>query len=392
MNTIQNFFTTQSVSSTLLYLSLAIFTGAMLGKIKFKGIGFGAAGVLFTGILIAHFGAPIDVQTLHFARDFGLIFFVYSIGLSMGPRFFSSFKKDGLLLNILAVVIVLGGFGIALLIYRFTGISRIAVAGIMSGAVTNTPSLGAAQEVLAGQGASEAVIAQTGMAYASTYPFGVLGVILSMVLLRVFFKIKIDHEIQKCTDYTIGEQAKKETWEAPSILLLFLGIFIGVLVGSIPIFFPGLPAPAKLGLAGGPLLVAILLGHKGRIGKANFHMSPQVIFFMRDLGILLFLTCVGLLSGGTFVETILNGGWQWMLYGTAVTFIPVMVVGVIARLMKINYLKICGMLGGATTNPPALDFINGIAPVQAQAAAYAMVYPLAMLLRILLIQVFLLVT
>ncbi len=552
MSTLHDFFTTQSIASTVLYLCLTAFTGVLIGKLEVKGIKLGIAGVLFSGIAIAHFGAPIDAHILHFIRDFGLILFVYSIGLSMGPRFFSSFKKDGLLLNFLAIGAVLGGFGIAYGIYYFTDLSPAVVIGTLSGAVTNTPSLGAAQQVLAEQGANAGVVAETGMAYALAYPFGILGIIITMLLIRWLFKININSEVKNYTDslsnseiklqsveitvsnpnlfgktidhlqhilnkefavsriirngesciatdteivqggdilcgvsaqnfipnleFKVGEVkivqnienspgpfaminvlltnkkltgktieqvgiyrrypanitriyrsgmeilpnlqttlelgdtvrvvGKKEVLNAvkkelgdsvhelakPNIISIFLGIFAGVLLGSIPVFLPGLPAPAKLGLAGGPLLVAILLGYKGRIGKMSFYMTPGANLFMREMGIILFLACVGLLSGEKFVETLLNGGWQWMLYGIAMTLTPILVVGVIAKFLKVNYLKICGFVAGCMTDPPALEFANGIAPGQAQAAAYATVYPITMFLRVLLAQIFVLMT
>lgn len=552
MNTIHEFFTTQSIASTVLYLCLTAFTGVLIGKLEIKGIKLGIAGVLFSGIAIAHFGAPIDAHILHFIRDFGLILFVYSIGLSMGPRFFSSFKKDGLKLNFLAMGAVLGGFGIACAIYYFTDLSPAVIIGTLSGAVTNTPSLGAAQQVLAEQGVSAGVVAETGMAYALAYPFGIMGIIITMLLIRWIFRINIDKEVKNYTDTlsnsevklqsveitlsnpnlfgktidyiqhmlnkelaisriirkgesiiaidteivqegdiicgasaqhfihnlefkvgkvqitqnienspgpfaminvlmtskklsgktieqvgiyrrypanitriyrsgmeilpslqttlelgdTIRVVGKKEVLNAvkkelgdsvnelakPNIVSIFLGIFAGVLLGSIPVFIPGLPAPAKLGLAGGPLLVAILLGHKGRIGKLSFYMTPGANLFMREMGIILFLACVGLLSGEKFIETLLNGGWQWMLYGVAMTFIPIMLVGIIAKFMKVNYLKICGFIAGSMTDPPALEFANSIAPGQAQAAAYASVYPITMFLRVLLAQIFVLMT
>jgi Predicted permease len=153
-----------------------------------------------------------------------------------------------------------------------------------------------------------------------------------------------------------------------------------------------LPAPAKLGLAGGPLLIAILLGYKGRIGTLSFYMTPGANMFMRELGIILFLSCVGLLSGERFIETLLNGGWQWMLYGVAITFIPIFIAAIIGRMLNLNYLKICGCIAGSMTDPPALEFANSIAPVQAQGAAYATVYPLTMFLRVLLAQIFILLT
>jgi putative transport protein len=543
-------FTTQSIASTVLYLCLTAFLGVMIGKLAFKKVKLGIAGVLFSGIVIAHFGAPIDEHTLHFIRDFGLILFVYSIGISMGPQFFSSFKKDGIILNLLATGIVFGGFGIACLIYFLTDLSPSVVAGILCGAVTNTPSLGAAQQVLTDQGYGTEIVSQTAMSYAVAYPFGIMGIIITMFLIKFIFKIKTDSELKtyneslgdndsklqsveirvtnaslfgqkieqvksltdkdlavsrvkrngksmlatndillvegdiicgvaaqntihnienkvghveirnnkdeisgtlamtnilmtnkKLTGKTIEQigiyrrypanitrifrgglkllptmqttlelgdtirivgqkqaltHIRKELGDSinelakPNIISIFLGIFAGILLGSIPIFIPGLPAPAKLGLAGGPLLIAILLGYKGRIGKLNFYMTPGANLFIRELGIILFLACVGLLSGGKFIETILHGGWLWMLYGVAITFIPLLIVSFIARLLRINYLRICGFISGSMTDPPALEFANSIAPGQAQASAYATVYPLTMFLRILLAQLFIL--
>ena len=547
-----DFFTTQSVGATVLYLCLTAFLGVWLGKLGAKGIKLGIGGVLFSGILIAHLGAPIDEHTLHFVRDFGLILFVYSIGLNMGPRFFSSFRKDGLVLNMLAMSVVFGGFVIAYLIYRFSDLSPAVVVGILCGAVTNTPSLGAAQQALTEQGVVPSVVSETGMAYAMAYPFGIIGIILTILIIKVFFRIKTDVEIKKYTDsisdsemklhsveiavsnpnlygknidfikhfmdkelaisriirdgesvittdeeiiregdiicgvsaqnmidnlnFKIGKviisgnntdipgplaiinvlmtnqklagktieqvgiyrrypanitrifrsgmkilptlettlelgdtikvvgkkevlnDVKKELGDSvnelakPNIVSVFLGIFIGIILGSIPIFIPGLPAPAKLGLAGGPLLIAILLGYKGRIRHLNFYMTPGANHFIREMGIILFLACVGLLSGGEFVKTIVNGGWQWMIYGTAITFIPILIVGTVGRLLKVNYLKLSGCIAGSMTDPPALEFANSIAPSQAQSTAYAAVYPLTMFLRVLLAQIFVLMT
>ena len=552
MNFLQSLFTTSGVASTMIYLCLAAFLGVLLGKLEIKKIKLGVAGVLFSGLLIAHFGAPIDEHVLHFVRDFGLILFVYSIGIDMGPRFFSSFKKDGLMLNLLAIGIVVGGFAIAYLIYCFTDLSPAIIVGILCGAVTNTPSLGAAQQVLTEQGSAAAASAvETGMAYAVAYPFGIFGIIITMLLIRLFFRIKLDKETKDYTETLGGNETKLESVEItvsnpnlygrnidyikhimdrelavsrifrngeyilatdeeiiqpgdiiygvsaqnlienlqfkigkvliadqgeingplaainilvtnnsiagktieqvgiyrrypanitrifrngmkilptlkttlelgdtvkvvgkkeilndvrkelgdsvkelakPNIVSIFLGIFLGIILGSIPIFIPGLPAPAKLGLAGGPLLIAILLGYKGRVSKLSFYMTPGANLFMKEMGIILFLSCVGLLSGGKFVETIMNGGLQWMLYGVLITFVPIMLVGITGRLLKINYLKLCGCIAGSMTDPPALEFANGIAPVQAQSTAYASVYPLTMFLRVLLAQIFVLIT
>lgn len=548
----KDLFTTPGLTSTLLILCLTAFSGILIGKIQVKKIKLGIAGVLFSGILIAHWGFPIDEHVLHFLRDFGLILFVYSIGVDMGPRFFSSFKKDGLTLNVIATGIVVCGFVVAYVIYRITDLSPAVVVGIMSGAVTNTPSLGAAQQLLSEQGGELAnAAADSGMGYAVAYPFGILGIILTMLLVRLIFRINVDKEIQDYNDSLGGNESKLQSVEIkvnnpnlygkqisyikqvidkelaisrifrereyiiatdtevirpgdvilgvssqkfidnlgikigdvtvyekkeisgmlssanvlltnrklagktidqigiyrrypanitriyrsgieilpnmtttlelgdtvkivgkkeiindvkkelgnsvkelakPNIFSVFLGIFIGIIIGSIPIFIPGIPAPAKLGLAGGPLLVAILLGNRGRIGKMNFYMTPGANLFMREMGIILFLSCVGLLAGGKFVETIMNGGLQWLFYGALITIIPLLLVSIIARIFKVNYLKICGCISGAMTDPPALEFANSIASVQIQSTAYATVYPLTMFLRILLTQVFILIT
>ena len=164
------------------------------------------------------------------------------------------------------------------------------------------------------------------------------------------------------------------------------------MLGSIPIFIPGLPAPARLGLAGGTLIVAILLGHKGRIGKMNLYMLPGANMMVREIGIVLFLSSVGLLAGEQFWQTLLHGGWKRMIYGAIITFLPVIVVAIIARWMKVNYLTITGCIAGAMTDSPALEFANSMAPVQAQATAYAAVYPMAMFIRVVLAQLFILTT
>ena len=174
----------------------------------------------------------------------------------------------------------------------------------------------------------------------------------------------------------------------PNIVPMFIGIFLGIIVGSIPIAIPGMPVPAKLGIAGGPLLIALILGHKGRIGKLNFYMTYGANLMLREFGIVLFLSAVGLLAGGNFVHTLVDGGgWVWMIYGAMITFIPMFIVALTAYFMKVNYLKICGLIAGASTDPPILEFANSLAPTPAQSSAYATVYPLSMFLRIVVAQV-----
>lgn len=544
METIATLFSSSGLASTLLFLCLTALIGIAIGKIEVKNIKLGIAGVLFAGLAVSHFGATTDVEILHFIKEFGLILFVYAIGIDVGPRFFSTLRSEGLKLNLLAGSIVIMGFGIAYGLYFITDMSAAEITGIMCGAVTNTPSLGAAQQILIESGRNTAEVA--GMAYAVAYPFGIIGIILSMLLIRTIFKIKIDTEVAEYNqqngasnaslesveirvtnpnllgkklsyiktlvdkelvisrierdgifiiandevelqagDLVYGASSKKHLtslrmkmgqveiggkkevsgdlgiynilvtnrkiagntieqigiyrrYEAnitrifragieilptltttlelgdtvrvvgkkailkevqkeigdslkelstPNVLPIFLGIFAGIIIGSMPISIPGLPFPAKLGLAGGPLLVAILLGYKGRIGKLDFYMNPGANMLLKELGIILFLSAVGLSAGGQFVDTLLNGGYMWMLYGAAITLIPILIVGIYARMKHYNYLKICGIIAGAMTDPPALEFANAVAPIQAQSTAYATVYPLTMFLRILFAQI-----
>lgn len=538
--------TQPDTASTIIIICLVAVLGILFGKLKFFKIKLGIAGILFSGLLIGHLGAETDPHVLHFIKEFGLILFVYSIGLEVGPRFIPSLRKNGLRINLLASGIVVMGFLTAIAIQFIFDVPISVITGVMCGAVTNTPSLGAAQQTITDVMSSAAQTEVVGMAYAVAYPFGIFGIIISMILIRIIFKIKISDEEEKykkevtglagklvainieitnqnlvgktieflintCnknfvlsrierngeffaadTEILIKEGDKlygvsieanfdqiklnigtiKRTKEQeitgrlgmkhvlitnkaisgksikevgisrqypvnitrlyrngnelmpteedsiqfgdtvrivgerkslpqvasllgnslkelahPNILPIFMGILFGIIIGLVPIYIPGLPAPAKLGLAGGPLLIALVLGHFGRIGKMDFYMTPSANLFIRELGIVLFLACVGLSSGKYFVQTLLNEGYIWMLYGVVITFLPLMLFAIIARVMKLNYLSICGLLSGSMTDPPALEFANSIAPVQAQSTAYATVYPLVMFLRVLLAQI-----
>ncbi len=546
MDEILKVFSGPSTASTLVFLSIVGFVGILVGKLKMGSLKLGIAGVLFVGLLVGHLGANIDGHVLHFVKEFGLILFVYSIGIEIGPRFLSSLRNNGLQLNIFAALIVFLGFGIAFGIKYAFNLDLEVVAGLFSGSVTNTPSLGAAQALLTDLNNGAPMAAErAGMAYALAYPFGVMGIILVMALVRMFFKIKTEDEIARHKAETEATTGNAQTVQAtlenpnlfgktlaeltpniskefvvsrllrgekiivprgktvlekgdiltclchkeeieeiklvigevkplekvefngqmtmrhitmtnrriagktlrdihlssmypanitrifrgqteiiptsntrlefgdrlrivgqrdkmdgvakflgnsmrdlshPNLVPLFIGVLLGIVLGSIPIMIPGLPMPAKLGLAGGPLVVALILGHIGRIGKFDFYMTPSANHFIRELGIILFLACVGLGSGKNFWSTLINGGYMWMLYAAMITFFPLFIVAVIARIKKVNYLTICGFLAGSMTDPPALEFANNIAPVQAQATAYATVYPLTMFLRILMAQ------
>lgn len=535
------------ISITISILSLVAILGLWIGHWKIKGVGLGIGGVLFGGIIVSHFsdqyGLKLDPHTLHFVQEFGLILFVYTIGIQVGPGFFASLRKSGLKLNSLAVLIVILGAVAVVVLNKLFDVPLDIILGIYSGAVTNTPSLGAGQQILSELGMLN-ITETMGMAYAVAYPFGICGILLTMWLVRLFFKIKIDAEAKhfeleagrskpslekinvKVTNtnldnlqlrlvpgfdskqvvcsrikrgeeifvpkadsivqvgdvlHIIGSNAHlqqmkiiigeeialekaaiqghirtervavtndnvlgkrlmslsldqkygvvisrlnragvelvpngatalqfgdvlnivgdehdieraievlgnaKGKLQQVQMLPVFIRIGLGVLLGSIPFSLPGIPVALKLGLAGGPLVVALILARIGSIGKLYWFMPPSANLALREMGIVLFLSVVGLKSGGNFLHTLIDGeGFEWMGYGVFITFIPLMTVACIARFYnKINYLSICGLLAGSMTDPPALAFANSIKEENGAAAlSYATVYPLVMFLRI----------
>lgn len=554
MNWLLELFTKDSVAHAVLIYGLVIAIGVTLGKVKIFNISLGITWVLFVGIIASHFHLLINKEVEHFAREFGLILFVYSIGLQVGPGFVSSLKKQGLSLNILAAGVVLTGVLVTVTIHYITNTPIAVMAGIMSGAVTNTPGLGAAQQALADLKASGLNVEtpNLGLGYAVAYPFGVIGIILVLIFLRYIFKVDLskekaahkerllqgmpapstinleidnpqlfnqplkviksiintkivisriyhDGEIstpdsetilhegdiilavapkedfgklkilvgkesevdlikmksniisrrivvtkEEVTYKTIGSQrfinnqdftitrisragiefvATTDTifqigdivtavgreeavtlfakvlgnslkrLDHPNLAPIFFGIVIGVLFGSIPFAVPGIPAPVKIGLAGGPLIVAILMSRFG----PKLYLTPYVTqganLMLREIGIVLFLASVGLSSGEHFVEILVNGdGLYWMSYGVMITLIPLLVMGFVAKLVfKCSYFEICGLLSGASTDPPALAFATYSAGSDAPAITYATVYPLTMILRILMAQMMILV-
>jgi putative transport protein len=546
-------FTEDGIAHTILLYAFVIAMGVMIGKVKFFGVSLGVTFVLFVGILVGHLGFSANPELMHFMREFGLILFIYSIGLQVGPGFFSSFKKGGMQQNLLATSVVLLGVGVTIaLYYIFAGrIPMSMFVGILSGAVTNTPGLGAAQEALrqlfdAGQITE---IPQIALGYAVAYPLGVTGIIFSLIIIRVLFKVNLDKEHEKIkeninsTEGTkimtlkihskaihgknllqirklIGRQfvisrlfhegeysipkgetvlhnndivlvvAAEEDAEAvkellgdaieydwkesevkmisrrivitrdiingktlgslrlralnvnctrvirsgfdlfasedlvlqvgdrvvvvgspesikrieevlgntlnrlnePHLITLFIGIFLGIIFGSIPFFIPGMPMPVKLGLAGGPLVVAILLGRFGFKLKLITYTTQSANLLLREIGITLFLASVGIASGDKFVETVVHGdGLLWVACGVLITMIPLLIVGIFGRkVMKMNYFTLMGLLAGSTTDPPALAYANATAGNDAPAVAYSTVYPLTMFLRVILAQILIL--
>lgn len=468
MELLQKLFITHGVIQTVIALSLTIGFGILLGRVKIFTVSFGIGGILFSGIILGHFGISINQGFLQFIREFGLILFVYAIGISVGPTFLESLKDQGLKLNIVAVLIVLGGAALAVGCYFVFDLSIPQMVGMYSGAVTNTPGLGSANEAWGLVGGSPEAVSEglqvIGMAYAVAYPFGIFGIILTMMLLKSIFHINVEQELAEYeakqphhrfpSDIDIntltgvlvsrsvvsgknladlipqglkvigikrgneeflfdgawklrladivyvnpetGSEKLKQIAKAlgnnpktlahPEMLSIFTGIFLGVFFGSIPVMVPGLPTGLRLGVAGGTLIVAIILSRVQRCCGLTWYMDTGSNLLMRELGILLFLACVGLHAGTGFVQTLVHGpGLQWMGYGAIITFIPLFCAALFCRAVwKINFASICGLLAGSMTDPPALAFAMDNYGGEIPAAAYSTVYPLTMILRILM--------
>ena len=551
MDWLNNLIWGNGIAHSIFILTLVVAVGIYIGeKAKFKGITLGITWILFAAIACSHFGMRLDPLVESFAKDLGLILFVYSIGLQVGPSFFSSFRKGGVTLNLLAISIVLLGCLTAVIIHFATDIPMATMTGVLYGAVTNTPGLGAAEQTyLDTTGMTDPSIAS---GYAIAYPLGVVGILTSIVLLKLFFNIKNDKEEARVaqekgedkqikhidilltnpqvegirvrelsqithvklivsrlihvdgTDEmpggdtilhvgdkirmvggnedertmlllgdltTIPEDGKDETMhliskhvvvtksklngkrigdlniraayhititrirragiellatpdlilqlgdrltivgkknavekvaevfgnktkrlDSPNLASLFFGILLGVLIGSIPIHLPGLGLPFKLGLAGGALIVSILIGAFGPKMHLVTYTTSSANLMIREIGIALFLASVGFGAGKTFIPTLLDGGYMWIAYGVIITIIPLLIMGLVARLWcKMDYFTIMGLIAGSTTDPPALAYATAQSSVNDRAAvAYSTVYPVTMFLRVLMAQILIL--
>jgi len=459
-----------TIALSLIVICTVIALGKILGQCKLFGISLGATWILFVGIIFSHFGYVLNPEILHFLKEFGLILFVYSIGMQVGPGFFSSFRAGGVKLNLLATLLVFFGVLTTVILTKVTGTEPSTMVGVMSGAVTNTPGLGAAQQAyMDTKGVSEPGIA---LGYAVAYPLGVIGCILSFIAIRALLykdgnlsarkekpkqisaepvvatgklvqkKIvvskkklnglsleKLEFEkflgasVQKIRRAGIELTPHKDTilqlgdvvtvvgseesvdamakvlgnsmkrLDEPNLISIFAGIALGCALGSIPIHFPGIPQPVKLGLAGGPLIVSILISYFGPRFKVVTYTTTGANLMIREIGISLFLACVGLGAGEGFVDTIVNkGGYIWIGYGAIITVVPLLLCGLIGKLvMKVNYNTLIGVLSGASTNPPALAFAGEQDKNSDEAAVgYATVYPLSMFLRVLSAQLMIL--
>lgn len=393
MEWLNNLVSGQGVAHSIIIIALTITAGLLCDRIKIKGVKLGVTWILFLGIILGQLGFTLDPTTAHFVKEFGLILFVYSIGLEVGPHFFSSFKKGGVTLNLLATGIVLLGTVTAYLIHVITGEDLNAMTGVLYGSVTNTPGLGAAQQTFSdlNDGANNSLFA---CGYAVAYPMGVLGIMMSIIFLRVIFRIDLKKEQRQTVQIDKDAKAAKALKiVAPDVGPVFLGIMLGVLLGSIPIFLPGMSVPVKLGLAGGPLIVSILISSFSDKVGLKTSISPSANMMMRQVGITLFIASVGITAGNGFLQTIMNGGYWWILYAFIISTLPILVVATFARLvLKINYFSLIGMISGATTDPPALAYSNSICESDEAAVAYSTVYPLSMFLRIIMAQVLVLLS
>ena len=552
----------QGTGHSIMLLAFVLAAGIYLGRFKVKGVSLGTTWILFVGIVLSHFGFRADENLLHFLKEFGLILFVFSIGLQVGPGFFHSFKKGGLTLNMLALGLVLLGVITTYVLHLVTGENLVTLTGVMSGAVTNTPGLGAAQQTFYDVTSSGSFLSEVGSSdisaslasgYAVAYPLGVLGVIAVLMIVKAVFKVdlkkeealldgeeagiesavrvafqvenpaifgktlvEIDKEITNkfvvsrilrdgavevpLASTVINKDDKvlvvtsqtsvdvvtmlfgkvidmpKEVWDKldtsmsvrklvitkssltgkklkelkirstygvsitrvsrsgvdlvanpnltlqlgdvilvvgpdnaidkvakavgnsesslshPHLIPIFFGIALGVLLGSIPMKFPGIPQAIKFGLAGGPLIVAILIGYFGPKLKITTYTTTSANMMLRELGISIFLAAVGLGAGENFVSSIVNGGYWWILYGALITIIPTFLIAVIGRLVfKLNFYQICGLLSGSCTNPPVLAFAQNAYGTDYTSVSYATVYPLAMFMRVLVAQVLILI-
>lgn len=387
MNWIANLFGGSGVGPSVLYLSIAVFVGLLLGRFKIKGVSLGITWVLFVGIFVSALGVDLNHDMMHFIKEFGLILFVTAVGIQVGPGFFKSFKKGGLKLNLLAVAIVALGVITTIIISKISGESLAVMVGVYTGAITNTPGMSAAQQTITELGLGTADTIASG--YAVAYPLGVVGLIVTCLLLRPICRINLKDE--PIVEEGAHAQAEKQATPASlrhkvNLIPIFVIIALGVILGSIPVPV-GMSAPVKLGLAGGPLVIALLvswLGVKKNWFGTDFTDSHG-IWMLREVGIALFLAAVGLSAGGSFVQTIAEGGYMWVLYGVIITMVPELIVAIFARLvLHVNYYTLMGVIGGATTDPPTLAFANTVAPdgCKLPNTGYATVYPLTMFLRI----------
>ena len=378
-----NLLTSGGVGTTVLMLSISIFAGLLLGKLKVKGISLGITWVLFVGIGLSACGIACSHDMLHVVKEFGLILFVTAVDLQVGPGFFASFKKGGLVMNLMAVVNVALGVGITVLIAKLAGQELTDMAGVYTGAITNTPGLSAAQQAV-GELGIEGATERLAAGYAVAYPLAVVGMIVTCLLIK---PRDLSSEPTTMDETVSSKREVSSSGKKGGVLLIpiFVIIALGVLLGSVPIPV-GMDAPVKLGLAGGPLVVALIAGWLG-VKKGWYgtdFTDGQGVHMLREVGIALFLAGVGLGAGEKFVETV-QVHYMWVVYGVIITMVPPLLVAGFGRwVLKMNWYTLAGFIGGSHTDPPTLAFANNVAPEGCKLpnVGYATVYPLTMFLRI----------
>ena len=382
-----NLFTGSGVGPTILYLALSIFVGLLLGKIKIAKISLGITWVLFVGIALSACGVALNAEMLHVIKEFGLILFVVAVGLQVGPGFFRSFKKGGLAMNLMALVNVALGVLITIIVSNVAHQDLADMAGVYTGAITNTPGLSAAQQAVVDMGVDGGA-ERLAAGYAVAYPLAVVGMIVSCLLLKAFCRIDLKKEpfVETALEPVTEKQATPVSQRHKvNLIPIFVIIALGIIVGSIPIPV-GMKAPIKLGLAGGPLVVAVFGSWLG-VKKGWFtteYTDSHGVWMLREVGIALFLAGVGLSAGGQFVATV-QEHYMWVVYGIIITMVPPVLVTLFGRLvLKLNYYTLMGFIGGSHTDPPTLAFANTMAPEGCKLPnmGYATVYPLTMFLRI----------
>ena len=373
-----NLLTNGGVGTTVLMLAISIFAGLLLGKIKVKGITLGITWVLFVGIGLSAIGITCNHEMLHVIKEFGLILFVTAVGLQVGPGFFRSFKKGGLSMNLMALVNVALGVGITVVIAKLASQELTDMAGVYTGAITNTPGLSAAQQAVGDLGL-EGAADRLAAGYAVAYPLAVVGMIVSCLLLRWLCRIDLKKEP---TEEIQNNQNSQNTPNNQSSSKKG-----GILLS--------MKAPVKLGLAGGPLVVALIAGWLG-VKKGWYgtdFTEGQGVHMLREVGIALFLAGVGLGAGQAFVATV-QTHYMWVVYGVIITMVPPILVTLFGRLvLHLNYYTLMGFIGGSHTDPPTLAFANNVAPAGCKLPnmGYATVYPLTMFLRIFTAQLLVLI-
>lgn len=408
-----------SIAHIVLVYALVISVGLALGRIKVFGVSLGVTFVLFVGLAAGHFGMAIEPHVLTFLRDFGLILFIFFIGLQVGPSFFSSFKSGGIILNGLAAGAIVLSILVTILLWALTAglIDLPTMLGVHFGAVTNTPGLGATQEALGvdlqiqhSPIHSETVLVTDpkvnglkisdlhlshydGLNITRLFRAGMELFPYRSIHLQLGDRLRVvgpERAIMRFTAH-VGNQSHK--LDHPNIISIFVGIALGILAGILPVAIPGIPVPVKLGLAGGPLIVAILLGRYGPNLRLATYTTNSASLMLRELGIAFFLASVGLAAGDGFLQAFVSGeGFAYMALGLCITMLPLLVVGYVARrFFSLNYLSIVGMMAGTTTDPPALAYAATLSEKNSSAVAYSTVYPLAMFLRILTGQALLLI-